>query len=102
MGHANECAHLVPFTLQKPTAIFEGLTEERDEDRRGVGWLCYCSKPAFRFDEDGNRLPVIDGRVFLVFVNAKKVAYNWRWDRADSEDSDLPENHEARFQRKAL
>ena len=102
LGHANECAHLVPFTLQQPRAIFEGLTEEADEDRRGVGWLCYCSKPPFRFDEAGNRLPSRENRVFLVFVNAQRIAYTWRWEKSDSNEPDMPERHESRFRRRAL
>lgn len=40
LGHAKETGYIVPKILQQPTAIFEGLREDEDEDRRGVGWRC--------------------------------------------------------------
>jgi hypothetical protein len=44
-GQVMEAAFIVPEVLQHPTAIFEGLTQEEDEDRRGAGWRCYCGIP---------------------------------------------------------
>jgi hypothetical protein len=41
LGHAKECGYIVPMILQKPTAVFEGLRRDEDEDPRGVGWRCY-------------------------------------------------------------
>jgi hypothetical protein len=38
LGHAKECGFIVPAILQKPTAVFEGLRLDEDEDPRGVGW----------------------------------------------------------------
>jgi hypothetical protein len=102
LGHAKECGILVPHTLQNPAAIFEGLRKDEDEDRRAPGWYCYCSKPPCSFDDNGEEQPPYPGQVFLVFVNREKVAYNWRWARADKADDSLPENHEARFERRAL
>ena len=32
LGHASECGYIVPAILQKPTAIFEGLRQDDDED----------------------------------------------------------------------
>ena len=57
MGHAKECAFLVPLTLQHPVGIFEGLKEDADEDPRGAGWYCYCYKPNYSFDENGKQIP---------------------------------------------
>jgi hypothetical protein len=102
LGHAKECGLLVPYTLQHPTAIFEGLRRDRDEDQRVPGWYCYCSKPQCSFDENGGEQPPYPKQVFLVFVNQEKVAYNWRWARADQSDETLPENHEQRFTERAL
>ena len=102
LGHAKECGLLVPYTLQQPTAIFEGLRKDEDEDRRIPGWYCYCAKPACSFDENGEEQPPYPNEVFLVFVNRDKVAYNWRWARADKNDDRLPENYEERFERRAL
>ena len=41
MGHAKECGMIVPMILQRPTAIFEGIRSEEDEDRWGYGWRCH-------------------------------------------------------------
>ena len=50
MGHAKECGLIVPMILQKPTAIFEGLRRDEDEDRWVYGWRCYCGVPGTKFD----------------------------------------------------
>ena len=102
MGHANECGHIVPMILQQPTAIFEGLREDADEDRRGYGWRCYCGIPEHAYHADGTERPPYPGQVYLVFVNDEHVAYNWRWERADPDNPRLPENHQQRFKRKLL
>jgi hypothetical protein len=102
LGHAKECGILVPYALQHPTAIFEGLRRDDDEDRRSPGWYCYCTKPRRSFNENGEEQPAYPNQVFLVFVNREKVAYNWRWARADEADDKLPEGHEERFERRAL
>jgi hypothetical protein len=102
VGHAAECGILVPYTLQHPSAIFEGLRRDSDEAGRTPGWYCYCSTPPCSFDEDGNRQPPYAGQVFLVFVNREKVVYSWRWEKADKDDKSLPENHDQRFERRAL
>jgi hypothetical protein len=38
MGQAKEAAYIVPFILQSPTAVFEGLRRDEDEAREGYGW----------------------------------------------------------------
>ena len=102
LGHANECGRIVPKILQEPTAIFEGLTRDSDEDRRGVGWRCYCGVPEQAFHADGTpRLPY-PGQVYLVFVNDEYVAYNWRWEKSDPDDPTLPVDHATRFKRRLL
>ena len=54
LGHAKECAYLVPFVLQHPTAVFEGIRREEDEAREGVGWRCYCGIPDRSYSQDGD------------------------------------------------
>ena len=99
LGHAKECAFIVPAVLQHPTMVFEGLRRDEDEDRRGVGWRCYCGIPEHAYLEDGASIPPYAGEVYLVFVNDERVAYNWRWERADDDDPRLPENYNHRFRK---
>jgi hypothetical protein len=75
LGHAKECGYIVPTILQGPTAVFEGLRREEDEDVRGVGWRCYCGVPNHS---------------------------NWRWEKADSEQPILPVDHQTRFKKRLL
>jgi len=102
LGHAKECGYIVPAILQEPTAVFEGLTREEDEDHRGVGWRCYCGVPKQSFQADGTSGRPYPGQVYLVFVNADGVAYNWRWEKADRDNPTLPEGYETRFKRRLL
>jgi hypothetical protein len=102
MGHAKECAYIVPEILQSPTSTFEGLRREEDEDPRGVGWLCYCGIPLKSYRADGSEGKPYHGQVYLVFVNDEGVAYNWRWEKADPDDPRLPIDHEARFKTRLL
>lgn len=102
MGHAKECGFIVPMILQKPTAIFEGLRRDEDEDRWGYGWRCYCGVPEQSFRPDGSSGRPYPGQVYLVFVNEEKVAYNWRWEKADPDKPTLPVDHEKRFRTKLL
>ncbi len=101
-GQAMEAGNIVPYILQKPTAIFEGLRQDEDEDRRGVGWRCYCGVPEHSYRTDGTECPVYPGQVYLIFVNQDKVAYNWRWEKADSDAPALPIGHEIRFKTRRL
>ncbi len=100
MGQASECGRTVPYILQNPTAVFEGLTDDRDEDRRGVGWRCYCGIPEQAFNTDGSTRRPYKDQVFLVFVNDEGVAYNWRWEHAALDDLELPINHSTRFKKR--
>ena len=86
--------------MQNPTAIFEGLREAEDEDRRGVGWLCYCGVPSKAYHADGTPRAAYPLQVYLVFVNDERVAYNWRWEKADKDDPQLPRNYQTRFRKR--
>jgi len=102
MGHVKECGNIVPMILEKPTAIFEGLRLDEDEDRRGYGWRCYCGVPEHSYRADGTEGRPYPGQVYLVFVNDEMVAYNWRWEKADPNNPKLPMNHEDRFKERLL
>ena len=102
MGHAKECGLIVPMILENPSAIFEGLRRDEDEDRWGYGWRCYCGLPEFSYRPDGSSAPPYFGQVYLVFVNDERIAYNWRWEKADPDNPSLPIGHETRFKQRLL
>jgi hypothetical protein len=102
MGHAKECGLIVPMILQRPSAIFEGLRSDQDEDRGGYGWRCYCGVPEQSYRPDGTPGRPYPGQVYLVFVNDEQVAYNWRWEKADPDDARLPINYATRFKQRLL
>ena len=92
-----EAAEIVPHILQHPVVVFQGLRREEDEDPRGTGWRCYCGKPTKKFQKDGSEVNPDPNYVFLVFVNDEGVAYNWRWECVDLEESGFPRGYETRF-----
>lgn len=102
LGHAKECGYIVPMILQKPVAVFEGLRCDEDEDRSGYGWRCYCGVPDRGYRADGTERAPYPGQVYLVFVNSEGIAYNWRWEKCDSQDPKLPENYKERFRKRLL
>lgn len=101
-GAVREITDTVPRVLLKPTSVFAGIRREQDESREGDGKYCFSGRPAFRLTPDGRRVPASAEEVFLVFVNEEGVAYNWRWEDADSRNEGLPANHEIRFHRQLL
>lgn len=102
MAHAKECAFLVPEILQGPTAVFEGLRSDEDEDHTGCGWRCYCGIPSQAYHPDGTKRAAYPNQVYLVFVNDENVAYNWRWERSDDDDSKLPVDYNNRFRKRLI
>jgi hypothetical protein len=90
-GQLLEAAELVPFVLQNPRQVFEGLCWENDEfGSRGVGWLCYSGLPSYAYRQDGTKCGCYSGEVFLVFVNDTGLVYNWRWEKSDRAKDGLP------------
>ena len=85
-----------------PTAVFEGLRRDEDEEPKGVGWRCYCGVPDCSYRRDGTETAPYPNRVYLVFVNDEGVAYNWRWEKADTDKAKLPVDHLTRFKRQLL
>jgi mRNA interferase MazF len=97
LGHAKECGCSVPEILQNPTAVFQGLRSDAEEDPHGVGWRCYCGIPTNSYRADGTAGRPYAERVYLVFVNDESIAYNWRWEKADPDDGTLPVGYAERF-----
>lgn len=58
--------------------------------------------PPHSYRADGTQAPPYPGQVFLVFVNDEKVAYNWRWEKSDPQDPDLPQGWQERFKQRLL
>lgn len=103
MNHAKEAAFTVPDILVNPRAIFEGLLRDEDEPRQGEpGWLCYVGLPKYAFGPNGEERPPYKEKVYLVFVNHERVAYNWYWSDADGTDPNLPIDHAERFRERNL
>src|SRR3989304_6542235 len=79
-GRILETAYLVPEILKKPKAIFQGVRLEEDEKgTESPGWLAYSGIPSRAFTHDGKEIAPYENEVFLVFVNADRVAYLWYW-----------------------
>ena len=100
-GMQGVCLHR-PAVLQHPAAVFEGLRWDEDEDRKGVGWRCYCGIPGHAYLRDGTAIQPYAGQVYLVFVNDERVAYNWRWEEADPDNPRFPMGFQERFKRQLL
>lgn len=94
-----EVKKLVPEILENPKAIFEGIRWDEDEDRTSDadGWRCYCGVPRASYDHDGHPHPPYPDEVYLVFVNAEGVVYNWRWEACDPDNTTVPQQHGSRF-----
>ena len=97
VGQAEELAHVMPQVLQCPDAIFQGLREEGEDD-----WLCYCGTPDCAYTKEGAQTPGRPGQVYLVFVNADRVAYRSWWEKWDDDNHKNPCNYETRFRKQVL
>ena len=100
-----EMRNTVEQVLQRPTAIFEGIRHEPDDDGRSDGWLCYCGRPAVRHwpnNPDNRPGPPRPNHVFVVFVNRDRVAYLWYWTDCDPAEPRLPKDFQERFVSRVL
>jgi len=99
---ASECAYIVPEILKNPKAVFEGIRWDEDEDRfeGSAAWRCYCGMPAHSYRPDGTPAPPYLDEVYLVFINHESVAYNWRWEKCDPDDPNVPNGHAERFKKR--
>jgi hypothetical protein len=102
LGAIKEAGFNVPFVLQHPKGVFEGLCREQDEDRPGYGWWCYCAVPPHDYAENGDEKLPRPNRIFLVFVNTDHIAYNWRWEKVDPDDDRFPIGFQTRFRRQVI
>lgn len=94
-----EMTKILPEILKSPKAIFEGIRWDEDEDREvdADGWRCYVGIPKLSFDKDGKQGAPWKDEVYLVFVNADGVVYNWRWEDCDSDNTTVPHGYVERF-----
>jgi len=96
-------AYTLIETLKNPDAVFEGLRFDDDEPRscNSEGWLCYAKHPARRYSDDGSAFATQKNRIFLAFVSADRVVYNWSWAEADKHalvrGEYMPDDYENRF-----
>jgi hypothetical protein len=105
LADAYTAEHTLPETLRSPDAIFEGLRFDEDEPHNcdNQGWLCYAKRPARRYNSDGSAFDPPKRRIFLAFVNADRIVYNWTWAEADEKalalGTYLPDDYETRFEK---
>ncbi len=85
--------HLVPTTLETPTAVFRGL---RDEEPT---WYAYVSKPSVNYEgyREGNQVAADPDHVFVVYLTDRREVFRFEWLEADPHDSKLPTNHSERY-----
>jgi hypothetical protein len=108
MQLASELAFIVPEVLANPTAIFMGIRWDDDEDRQTdvPAWLCYVGLPHNSFGPTGEERNPYPDEVYLVFVNAERVAYHYRWEKCCPDNPKLPLGHSGpgkpRFTRRVL
>lgn len=104
-----EMGYVVSEVLRKPRRVYEGVRWEGDQDRHRATdeWLCYIGLPTADFrtpDSDRPSQPG-KGKLFLVFVNRDRIAYNWRWEPAAEGTVDVPcgqGDSESRFGKQVL
>ena len=85
---------LVPIVLRHPAVVFEGWNRpEHDDD------LCYAGVPPVDYRSDTIQVPPPPGKTFLVFVTRRGRITKWRWENADPDEAQYPENWRTRFRR---
>lgn len=101
-GHAHDLAFLVPWSLLNIKQMYRGVRDDEreiDED----SWLCYVAAPSFAHDHKRKvKVAAWPNQVFLVFVNAQRVAFNWYWCKCDAYDPDAPLDCDSRFKEKVF
>jgi hypothetical protein len=91
-----------PVSVSDRLAVFEGLRRDEDEDRRGVGWRCYCGVADCSYRRDGTEAAPYPNKVYFMFVNDEGVAYNLRWEKADPDKPALPVDYQTRLKKRLL
>jgi len=88
MWAARTLAYNVPEILICPLAIFVGIREGDELDEQC--WLAYAGRPSRRYVHPNDAVPCPDNRVFMVYLDADRVVFSWRWEKVDSDGSGLP------------
>ncbi|MFN2507197.1 MAG: hypothetical protein ABR589_00295 [Chthoniobacterales bacterium] len=82
----------IPYVLQNPSVIFSGL--ERENFQNG---LCYAGLPPVQYLDADVTAPPPRGMIFAVFANADFHIFEWRWEKADSNNYGYPMDAQTRF-----
>ncbi|MDQ3622639.1 MAG: hypothetical protein M3463_09145 [Verrucomicrobiota bacterium] len=93
-GHKFFDALLIADVVKAPAAIFKGLKREEQE-----GGICYAGIPPRRYQDHHITVPPRPGMTFAVFMNANKVIFEWRWEKADPGKPEYPINSSERFEK---
>lgn len=93
MGHARQLAFTVVETVQNPTGIYRGVTDD-DFEEGDESWLIYGAVPPRAYDlKTGQAVSAWKGEVFLVFVDEDLVIRRWKWTNADPNNPRRPIDH---------
>lgn len=77
--------------LDDPKRIFTGLRE------LNAGWYCYTGKPKTWYVAEDQEVPFPADLVYIVCMNDRMWVYEWRAERADTEDPLSPVDWKNRF-----
>ena len=94
VGRAKEAAFCTQEVLKQPRRVYQGL-RDRGEDE----WLCYCGIPLNSYHPNGTPRPPKEDRLFLVYVNCDRVAYDWSWVDCNPDHTAIPVDYLSRFKR---
>ncbi len=104
-GRLLDLNEIVIPSLERPRAVFSGLRDfpDRATDVDDSNSLGYISRPKFRIDwKTSTRIHGESRRLLLAAINENWVLYGWFMVDPDPVDSDLPVDHEVRFEQKLL
>jgi hypothetical protein len=86
---------LIPDAVKNPIMVLEGW--KRDGYDKA---LIFVAKPVRDFRSPEIETPPPPGMLFLVFATPETyIISDWRWERADAEDPDVPEESLKRSER---
>lgn len=102
-GAILELHHSVRHVLSQPRQIFQGLCRDEDDTVDGTeNWLCYSGVPNVRYVKESGEIRPTKNRVLLVFVNAERTVYTYRWSEENPSMPGYPTDYDERFKRKLL
>lgn len=85
---------LAAEVAQDPVAVFQDWKRPEHEDG-----LCYVGRPSHDFRGVEIETPPPPNMVFLVYTKPSGKITDWRWEKADPNNPDFPEDYQTRFGR---